>query len=88
MSNTAIANAYRSALRQNAFERSEIYTDPDSSYWHSLFLGLAGKLFNNLGREAYDAWFDAAFPADDGVAYTWQAKYTAVEAALKAQVQP
>ncbi len=68
--------------RPDLYERSEIITDPDSSYWHSLFLGLAGKLFNALGREAYDAWYDAAFPEDDGVVYTWKSKYQAVNAKL------
>jgi hypothetical protein len=73
---------------QAAFERSDLYTDPDSSYWSSLFVPLARKLAQAMGREAYNDWFDAAFPEDDDIAYTWREKYLAVELQMKAQVQP
>jgi hypothetical protein len=83
-----IADAYQHSLRKISFERSDLFRDPNSSYWAGLFQPLARSLCERMGREAYDAWYDAQFPGEEvGKLYTWKAKHQAIELALKAQVQ-
>jgi len=88
MNNASPPNAYPSVLLRVSFERSDLYRDPNSAYWAGLFQPLARRLCDQVGRDAYDAWYDGQFPGEDtGALYSWKAKYLAVEAALKGQVK-
>lgn len=76
--NLLIKSAYLDAL-----ERSEMYQDPNSSYWQASFRPLALKLCELVGRERYHAWYERRFPGEEmGRLYTWREKHAMVSKTL------